>query len=736
MRLLLISNRLPVTVKREQNSFNYEHSVGGLVTGINDYLEYSAKNSPSNKSNYLWVGWPGITVDIKNQKVIQKELLDKFNSLPVFLPEKQIERFYHGFCNKTLWPLFHYFPLLTAYDDNYWNSYKSVNETFYNTLLDVIKEDDIVWIHDYHLMLLPALLRKKHPNIKIGFFLHIPFPAFEVFRLLPKNWREKILQGLLGADLLGFHAPEYTQYFLHCVQRILGFEHNLGKILIDHRIIKADTFPMGINFDKFYNADSLPAVSSEIDKFKKTTTGFKIILSIDRLDYTKGILNRLYGYERFLETNPEWLKKVILILVVVPSRTGIEHYQQIKKQVDEYVGKINGKFGDVNWTPILYQYKFFEFPTLSALYKISDIALVTPLRDGMNLIAKEYIASRKDRTGVLILSEMAGVAKELGEALIINPNSIEAIADSLKSALLMKEENQIYHNQIMQSRLKNYNIVRWVDDFLYGLQKICAEQMKIKSKIMTVSAKNQVVQSFKSAKQKILFLDYDGTLSPLVRHPDLAKPSEDCLNLLTKLTNIPGVDLVLISGRSKNTLQNWFQIKNLNFVAEHGAWHKFLDTDWQTLKPLTSDWKPQIIAILQTYADRVPGTFIEDKDYSVCWHYRNADPEFATIRIKELMDDLVGLTANSDLQVMQGNKIIEVKNAGISKGTAAGLFLSKKEYDFILAIGDDLTDEDLFQVLPPQGFSIKVGAGRSHAKYNLSNSGEVIELLKEIINVA
>jgi len=733
MRLLLISNRLPVTVVYKDKKISYKSSSGGLVAGIRDYLEYTKKHpKKTSVNNHLWVGWPGATVNSSDRKKVQKELLNKFDAFPIFLPEKQMDKFYLGFCNKTLWPLFHYFTSLTAYDDNYWDSYKQVNETFFKSIENIIKEDDIIWIHDYHLMLLPALIRKKFPNCKIGFFLHIPFPSFEIYRLLPKVWREQILHGLLGADLIGFHTPEYTQHFSHCVQRILGFEHDLGKIVVDKRLVKVNTFPMGINFNKFNKADSIPRVKLEMKTIKKSLHNFKIILSIDRLDYTKGILNRLYGYERFLENNPEWIGKVVLILIVIPSRIGIEQYKITKKQVDEYVGRINGKFGDVKWSPISYQYNSLTFNTLVAIYKISDIALITPLRDGMNLIAKEYIASRQDQTGVLILSEMAGASKELGEALIINPNSVEEISESLKTAVSMRKQEQIKRIKIMQQRLKNYNVITWTDDLLGELQSICEEKNRIESKAMSNSTKDDLIKRFNKAKQKILFLDYDGTLSPLVKHPSLAKPNKECIATLSMLANIPNLDLVIISGRNKKTLERWFPIKNINFVAEHGAWIKTFTDKWRTLKPMTNEWKPQIIALLQMYANRIPETFVEEKDYSVCWHYRNADPESAAAKVKELTDDLVNLTANSELQVMQGNKVIEIKISGINKGMAALQFLAKKKYNFILAAGDDLTDEDLFQSLPKNSHTIKVGMGRSHAKHNLFNSHDVIDLLKKM----
>lgn len=365
--------------------------------------------------------------------------MTEFNCYPVFISKKDIEKFYYGFCNKTIWPLFHYFTSFAVYDEDYWLNYKKVNELFCSTILEIIKPDDVVWIQDYHLMLLPKLLREKIQN-PVGFFLHIPFPTFEIFRLLPTKWRTEILTALLAADLLGFHTHDYTQDFLRCVLRILGYEHSMGEIAFNGHIVKVDTFPMGIDFTIFYTAQNREDVKKEKEELLKSLGGYKVILSVDRLDYTKGILNRLYAYENFLEKNPQWHKKVVLVLVVVPSRIGVEHYKQMKKQVDEVVGEINGRFGDINWTPILYQFKFLPFHQLVPLYSVSDLCLVTPLRDGMNLVAKEYIASRTDKTGVLILSEMAGASKELREAIIINPNNIEEIADALKLALEISEE--------------------------------------------------------------------------------------------------------------------------------------------------------------------------------------------------------------------------------------------------------------------------------------------------------
>lgn len=732
MRLLIISNRLPVTVVEKEGKLSFQQSMGGLVSGISSYLD-SLKGISFSSSEYVWIGWPGISVNNKMKLKLKEKVSSEYQAYPVFLSERVMEKFYYGFCNKTIWPLFHYFPSYVVYNEDYWINYKDVNETFSDAIMEVIKPEDIVWIHDYHLMLLPKLLRERIPDVAIGFFLHIPFPSSEIFRLLPGKWRTDILNGLLGADLIGFHTHDYSQYFLRCVLRLLGYEHDLGKIIVQNRIVKVDTFPMGIDFERFYNASSSPRIQKERGRLKKTLKDRKIILSIDRLDYAKGIANRLLSFELFLERNPEWHKKVTLFLVVVPSRIGVERYAEMKNKIDELVGKINGRFSSSGWAPIFYQYRFFPFEPLVALYTVSDVALITPLRDGMNLIAKEYLASRTDKTGVLILSEMAGASKELGEAIILNPNSVEEMAEALKEALEMNQDEQFRRNQIMQDRLRNHDVICWAEDFIRQLLYIREEKERFNVKLLNPSMKRQLLKDFVKAERKLIFLDYDGTLVAFAEHPDKAKPDKELVKLLSYISEKPNTDVVLISGRDRKTLQSWFGKLNIGLVAEHGVLIKEREVDWQLIKPLKADWMPLLLPMLKVYADRLPGSFVEEKEFSIVWHYRSSDPELASVLVKELTDDLIHFTANIDVQILQGNKLVEIKNAGVNKATAGMYFLSKDKFDFILAIGDDLTDEDLFKVLPQEAYSIKIGISPSYAKFNLRDHMEVRKLIEEII---
>lgn len=732
MRLIIISNRLPITIEEKDGEFILKESVGGLVSGISAYL-HTLKNAQSNIAEYVWVGWPGLSVKLEDRKKLNEKgrLL---NIHPIFLKEKVMERFYFGFCNKTIWPLFHYFPTYTVFDEEYWENYKIVNQKFCDEIVDIVQPDDVIWVHDYHLMLLPHMLREKLPKAKIGFFLHIPFPSYEVFRMLPGEWRRKILEGLLGADLIGFHTHDYTKYFLGCVIRILGFDHNFGKIMTPDRILKADTFPMGIDYQSFEKAVEHAEAKKEKTALLKKFSDSKIVLSIDRLDYSKGILNRLKGFDEFLKQNPQWHEKVTMLVVVVPSRIGVDRYNQMKRDIDEKVGNINGNYGNIHWTPIIYQYQYAPFYQLAGIYNVSDAALITPLRDGMNLIAKEYLACRTEQTGVLILSEMAGAAKELGEAVLINPNNIQEIASAIKDALEMPVEEQIRRNKTMQSRLKRYNVIRWASDFIKSLNKIKENQKSFEARIFEDDELQEMLINFKKSNKKIIFLDYDGTLVPFAKHPEDAKPVRELIDTLAKLSKLSNTNVVIISGRDKDTLEKWLGECKTSFAAEHGVWLKEKDKNWRTTAHFITDWKTSVYPIMELYADQLPGSFIEEKNYSLVWHYRNADPYQASIKAKELMDDLLIFTGNMNLQVLQGSKVIEVKNNGINKGSIVNHFLNNKHYDFILTIGDDWTDEDMFKALPESAYSIKVGMSASQARYNLPDYTGVRKLIGDLIN--
>ena len=419
-------------------------------------------------------------------------------------------------------------------------------------------------------------------------------------------------------------------------------------------------------------------------------------------------------------------------MVVVPSRIGVVQYDLMKRQLEELVGKINGRFGRVGWTPVVYQYRHVPFNSLVALYSVSEVCLVTPLRDGMNLVAKEYLASRKDGTGMLVLSEMAGSAKELPEAIIVNPNNRVEMAAALKDALETSTDEQQKRNRLMQHRLRRYNVMRWADDFLSTLLGMKELQSRVESKLLSSSAKQETLARYNASSCRLVFLDFDGTLTALVRHPVMAKPDGELIALLRRLAEDRKNSVIITSGRDRRTLEEWFGDLNLGLVAEHGAWLRPSGQSWQRAKTPQTEWKSAFLNVLEIFADRLPGSFVEEKEESVAWHYRLADPEQAQLRASELVDHLLNLTAKTDLQIVQGSKVVEIRRAGVDKGSSASFWLGSGAYDFILAIGDDATDEDLFKVLPPSAISIRVGVTGTHAQFNIRNVTEVIDLLRAL----
>ncbi|HEY5914654.1 MAG TPA: bifunctional alpha,alpha-trehalose-phosphate synthase (UDP-forming)/trehalose-phosphatase [Verrucomicrobiae bacterium] len=731
MRLIIVSNRLPFTVGIDQDGPHFAVSSGGLTTGLWSYLEHGTSGS-GERAEFVWLGWPGASVPPEHEQAVKAYAEKEFKASPVFLAEENMDRFYHGFCNRTLWPLFHYFPTVARYEEEYWREYQQVNRVFAEAVLKVLQPDDLLWVHDYQLMLLPAMVREKLPDIPIGFFLHIPFPSFEVFRLLPRAWRVELIEGLLGSSLVGFHTYDYARDFLTSVLRTVGYEHQLGSLTLRERVVKVDTFPMGIDFKRFARAAASPETEARVAELRARCAGQKVIFSVDRLDYTKGLINRLRGYDLFLKRNPQWHERVVFVISVAPSRAGVESYRAMKQELEQTVGRIVGAYGNVKWTPLVYQFRNLGFDEIVAHYRFCDVALITPLRDGMNLVAKEFVASRPDQTGVLVLSEMAGAAKEMGEALIINPVHSDDFAQALEQALVMPEQEQVRRNRLLQERLQRYDVNRWAQDFVQTLMSTQKTEAARRARALTGKALVTVLQQHRTAKQRALLLDYDGTLVPFVDDPKLAQPDKELIELLRGLGGAVGNEVLIVSGRPRRDLEEWFGSLPVALVAEHGVWLRPKGAEWRMLRTTTTEWKERVRPIFQVYVDRLPGALLEEKEFSLAWHYRKADPDQASLRAQELLDDLSGFTRNIDVQVLEGNKVLEVRNTGVSKGTAATEWLNGQGADFILAIGDDWTDEDLFRTLPPTAYSVRVGLAQTAARYHLGSHTAVRRLLREL----
>jgi trehalose 6-phosphate synthase/phosphatase len=680
----------------------------------------------------LWIGWPGLFVgDAAEEAYIHTELAAD-HMAPVFLTEPEIRDFYEGFSNSTLWPTFHYFSEFAIYEQAHWDAYVAVNEKFCAAVLEHAGPDDTIWVHDYQLLLLPELLRRARPEATIGFFLHIPFPSQELIRVLP--WRAELLRGMLGADLIGFHTYGYMRHFLSAVTHVLGFSAQNGQIETSNRSVRVDAFPMGIDYERFAQAATSEATLEHVAEYREALRDTRVILSIDRLDYTKGIAQRLRAFNLLLERYPEWRGQVSLIMLVVPSRDQVAQYAALKEEIDELVGRINAQYRTISWNPILYFYRSLPLQELAALYHLAEVALVTPMRDGMNLVAKEFVASKTDQRGVLILSERAGAARELSDALLVNPTDLHQMAEAMHEALIMPEAEQTARMSAMQELVRRYTVFSWTKLFMNQLIYTKMKQQTLAPEMLTPPVANQLVQEFKQTEgQRLLLLDYDGTLMPFFANPQQARPDQELRQLLRALTELPRTQVVIISGRDRNTLQEWLGHLPLGFVAEHGVWLRDAEGDWELLQPLRNDWMRELRPVLELYVARTAGSFVEEKDYSLVWHYRRADADLGEVRARELLSHLAFMTANTDLQVMEGHKVLEIKNAGINKGAGASRWLARTEPSFVLALGDDRTDEDIFRALPPEAYTVRVGLARSLARYNLATVPEVRRLLRQLL---
>jgi trehalose 6-phosphate synthase/phosphatase len=730
-RLVIAAYRLPFKFEEQNKGYKAVQNAGGLVSAVLALSENSKKNKTSlTESKIAWAG----LADNLPANISPAQLNNKsFDIIPVTMPSEINDLYYGGFCNDLIWPLFHYFSEFSVFNVEYYHAYQEANALFCKTLVRHIRKGDFVWIHDYQLMLLPEMIRNSVEDVTIGFFLHIPFPSFEIFRLLPRDWRESIITGMLGADLIGFHTHDYTQHFIKTVKRTTGFECRQNLIYTPNKVVKADAFPIGIDYHKFHAAGLTKIVLAEKQKISESLHHQKLIFSVDRLDYSKGLLSKLRGYEKFLEDNPKWHSKVVFNMVVVPSRDSIDQYRQMKTDIESMVGRINGKYSSLAWRPIIYQYKSLNFNELVALYDLSDVGLITPLRDGMNLVAKEFVACQTRMNGVLILSEMAGAAVEMNEALIINPADNIEMAKAIEDALEMKPAEKEVRMARMQERISNYNVFTWADDFFSQTFDIKEHQKLLEIKHLTAATQSRLIADYKKASRRILFLDYDGTLVSLTKYPEQAVIGKQTLKIIKDLAAVEKNEIVIISGRGKAFLEKQFKGVRVSLVAEHGYFTKKPGRKWIAVYEPDERWKEAVRPILMEYVNRCYGTFIEEKTGSMAWHYRNADSDFALLRLNELKDDLANIIRyKTDFEILEGNKILEIKSGRYDKGQAAISLLQNENFDFILAAGDDITDEDVFRILPEKAYTIRVGLKPSAAGYNVKEISVLLKLLKSL----
>ena len=719
-RLLLVSNRLPVTVKADKDGVSVVRSAGGLATGL---------RGPHERSGGLWVGWPG---DVSRLTQAQRSSVDaqlaEQRCVPLHLSSSEVNRYYEGYSNQVLWPLCHYLVDRMPRQERDWDVYRKVNERFADLAAGQYQSGDTIWVHDYQLMLVPALLRERLPQARIGYFHHIPFPSSEIFRTLPQ--RTELVRGLLGADLIGFHTFAYARHFASTLLRLLGLEAVGDRVEQEGREVRLGTFPMGIDARAFEELAREPAVLEESRGYRDKSPEQRLVLGVDRLDYTKGIPRRLLAVQRLLEREPKWRGRLRFVQVAVPSRTTVEDYATYRERVDELVGRINSLYGSVQHVPVHYLYRSFNEKQLTALYRAADVMFVTPIRDGMNLVAKEFCAARPDEDGVLVLSEFAGAADEMGEAVQVNPYDVEGMADALETALEMPEEERKTRMRALRTRVKDCDVHCWVNSFLGALQATpTAPARQVPQDARTA------LPRMREAQELLLLLDYDGTLVPFAPTPEQAAPDAPLLELLRRLTQRPHTRVDIVSGRSREVLEAWLGALPVGLHAEHGLWSRSAQGQpWKSLDNVPTEWKGLVRPILEAYAARLPGALVEEKSASLAWHYRQVDPVLGARQARELRLHLSEVFSHGPLEILPGDKVVEVRARGVNKGRVVGQVTEGlRPGTLMVAIGDDRTDEDLFAALPEGAISIHADHKQTRARYQVDGPQAVRQLLGALL---
>ena len=732
-RLIVVSNRLPLTLRKVDEGWATERSPGGLASAMKPLLRRNGGD---------WIGWAGDSAELdrEDRRAILHDWAQKDHCFTVELPPDVATGFYEGYANQTLWPVFHNFPSQLKFESKAWEAYVEANRIFREAVVERYKPNDLIWVHDYHLMLLPQMLRDKLPDAAIGFFLHIPFHSSEIFLVLPR--REELLEGLLGADLLAFQTHGHLQQFRAALLRVLGMESKIEQVAVGSRPVRLEALPIGIAPEEYTDLlKSDKTTAAQYAEWVARYSGRKVLLAVDRLDYTKGVPERLRAYAHLLRSSSELKENVVLIQIAVPTREGIDTYQDLRTEVNRLVGEINGKLGTPEWTPLVYINRSIERTELVGLYKLADVCWVGSLRDGMNLVAKEYVACKPEGDGVLVLSEFAGAAAEMGEALLINPFDEERTAATIERALALDEQERCQRMTTLHNRVLRNNVFRWGYRFLALLQEAVSERGRYIDTQPQRLRPGEIRDAYTRASRRLLILDYDGTLVPFAKRPQQAAPPPVVLDLLSALASEPRNCVALMSGRSAENLDRWFgTVRGMWLVAEHGAELKPPSAaTWEPLRSqVPTDWKSTVVPILEHFMDRTPGSFVEEKKYALVWHYRMADPEFGEWLANELVSMLEAMLAETELRAFRGEKVVEVKPAWANKGEVLERLLAAcSDTDFTFVAGDDRTDEDLFERMKAEAWTVHIGPGPTRASFvveDFEGLRRVLEMFSEAGN--
>lgn len=722
----LVSNRLPMTVVTNgDRSQSLRRSAGGLVSAL----------SPIHKlPNSWWVGYAGDTS--KGKGSLAAELHEE-RFIPVSLPRKLYSDYYNGLANGGIWPLFHYFPSYCEYIFSEWEAYCEVNRRFCAALVAKAKPGDFIWVHDYHLMLLPGMLRQACRDFKIGYFHHIPFPATEVFRVFP--WRNELLEGLCGADVIGFHTLEYARHFINAVSRYVGFETRGDEVHCDGRIIKVGAFPLGIDIETLTTATKTPEHAKRLGEIQKAYADKTLILGLDRLDYTKGIKERLEAFALFLKNNPSLASSVVMLQVSVPSRVDVMQYGNLRSEVERLVGKINGEFGTTTHAPVQYIFKSVDKDELTALYRRADICFITPLRDGLNLVCKEYVALKEDLNGMLILSEFVGAAEEMGEALLVNPYDVRATAAALEAALKMPIEEKRSRMRALRNRVFSFDNTSWSQTFLEAVDEVVGLNQQNASRELDDEEIRNIEMNISQKQRAVLCVDFDALFYADIRKYDFWAHRSRILETLRKFADVDRFVPIVVTGQGREYCNATFEDVHTWLLAENGAFIRApYENDWtsnasaETFEKI----KPEVMRVLNRCLLRVPNSRIEEKDSYLIWNYKRTRSPFAQSFALETAHALNELLAKSLFQCVLGRHGIEVRPVQINKGLSLALVCQKIQFDpnsdLLLTIGDNKTDEDFFRLFGVHNISITIGPPALFSRLTVPDPQILLTLLEQL----
>ncbi|XP_004498234.1 alpha,alpha-trehalose-phosphate synthase [UDP-forming] 6-like isoform X1 [Cicer arietinum] len=787
-RIIIVANQLPIKAQKNQDgnrncwSFCWdENSLLQLKDGLGD-----------DDIEVIYVGCLKEDVNPNEQDEVSQILLENFKCVPVFLPPDMFTRYYHGFCKQQLWPLFHYMLPLSPelggrFNRSLWQAYVSVNKIFADRIMEVINpEDDYVWIHDYHLMVLPTFLRKRFNRVKLGFFLHSPFPSSEIYKTLPI--REELLRALLNSDLIGFHTFDYARHFLSCCSRMLGltYESKRGYIGLEYygRTVNIKILPVGIHMGQIQSVLRLRETEEKVCELIRqfSDQGRTMLLGVDDMDIFKGISLKLLAMEQLLIQHPEYQGKVVLVQIANPARGRGKDVKEMQDETKATVKRINETFGKPGYDPVILIEEALKFYERVAYYVVAECCLVTAVRDGMNLIPYEYIVGRQGnetldkvlgigsfpkKKSMLVVSEFIGCSPSLSGAIRVNPWNVDAVADAMDSALGMADSEKQLRHEKHYRYVSTHDVGYWARSFLQDLERACSDHVRrrwwgigfgLSFKVVALDpnfrklSMDHIVSAYKRTTSRAILLDYDGTLMPQVSIDK--SPTGKSIESLNSLCRDKNNVVFLVSARSRKTLSEWFSpCENMGIAAEHGYFLRMKrDDEWETCVPATDcSWKQIAEPVMKLYTETTDGSTIEDKETALVWWYEDADPDFGSCQAKELLDHLESVLANEPVTVKSGQNYVEVKPQGVSKGLVAKRLLSSmqekgKSPDFVLCIGDDRSDEDMFEVITSsmhgpiapkaEVFACTVCRKPSKAKYYLDDTAEIVRLIQGLACVS